>query len=66
MSSTAVADPAFAMAYSPSGTICFGFDGSLWYSVLKSYFAVHLLLDVVVTLEAAVSLALASPAFHSR
>ena len=31
---------------------------SLWYSVLKSYFAVHLLLDVVVTLEAAGELGL--------
>ena len=65
MSSTAVADPAFPMVYSPSGTICFGFVGSRWYSILKSYFAIHLLLDVVVTLEVAERSTLASPDFHS-
>ena len=46
-------DPAFSISYSPSGTICSGFAASPWYVLLKSYFAVHLLLDVMVTLEAA-------------
>lgn len=66
MSSIAVLDPAFSISYSPSGTICSGIAASHWYVLLKPYFAVHLLLDVMVTLEVAVRSALASPAFHSR
>ena len=55
-----------ASRYSPSSITRSGTDGASGYSAAKSYFADHLLLEIVSTLEVAVRSTLAPFAFHSR